>query len=115
MDAGCDRASRAIEELRLQLAVDQLVADGALPLSIAFEGNNGLERTLAERAVLGLGLGALRRGARKQRRQALAVQRDARRYADDARRTRAVMRLDPAGPAARSDRPPEAGGSDHLA
>src|SRR3954447_7488268 len=111
MEAGCDRASRAIEELRLQLAVDQLVADGALPLSIAFEADNGLERVLAERGGLGLGLEAVRREARQQRRQALALQRDARRYAADARRTRAVMRLDPAGPAARGDPPPAARGT----
>jgi hypothetical protein len=61
---------RAIEELRLQLAVDRLVADGALPPSTAFDASNGLERELGERGVLGLDLEALRRQARQQRRHA---------------------------------------------
>ena len=98
MDAGPHRASRAIEDLRLQLAVDRLVADGALPLSTAFEADNGLERVLAERGVLGLGLEAIRREARQQRRQALVLRRDAiaQRYAAGTRGARAVTPLDPA-------------------
>src|SRR6185312_6640553 len=98
MDAGPHRASRAIEELRLQLAVDRLVADGALPLSTAFEAGSGLERVLGERGLLGLDLEALRRQARQQRRHALALQRAAvaQRYAAAGQWARAVTLLDPA-------------------
>ena|SRR5690242_18875258 len=107
MDAGPHRASRAIEELRLQLAVDKLVADGALPLDTAFEAPSGLERVLGERGLLGLDLEALRREARQQRRQALALQRTAvaQRYTAAAQWSRAVTRLDPAARPAQSARP----------
>lgn len=114
-DAGPHRASRAIEELRLQLAVDRLVADGALPLSTAFDSPDGLERLLAERGLLGLDLEALKRQARQQRRQARSVQQTAiaQRYLAAAQWDRVTARLDPAGPPAPSVRP--AGGSDRLA
>jgi hypothetical protein len=117
MDAGPHRASRAIEELRLQLAVDRLVADGALPASTAFEAANGLERVLGERGLLGLDLEALKRQARQQRRQARALQRAAvaQRYAAAEQWTRAIMLLDPVCAPAQSARPAPAGGSDRPA
>ena len=97
MDAGPHRASRAIEDMRLQLAVDRLVAGGALAVDSAFEADGTLERLLAERALLGLDLEAIRREARQQRRQALALQRDAvaHRCEAAAQRARAVRRRDP--------------------
>jgi hypothetical protein len=70
MDAGPQRALRAIEDMRLQLAVDRLVARGELPCEPAFEECATLSHALAERGVLGLDLEALRRQARQQRRQA---------------------------------------------
>jgi hypothetical protein len=96
MDAGPHRASRAIEELRLQLAVDQLVADGSLPPETAFEASEPLERVLAERGVLGLDLEALKREARQQRRQAVAQQRSARaqRHVAAAQFARVVARIE---------------------
>jgi hypothetical protein len=117
MDAGPHRASRAIEELRLQLAVDRLVADGALPPGTAFEASDGLERVLAERGLLGLDLEALKRQARQQRRQARAIQQTAiaQRYAAASQWTQAVRQLDPDEAPARSARPARAGGSDRLA
>jgi hypothetical protein len=98
MGAGPHRASRAIEDLRLQLAVDRLVADGALPLGAAFEADSGLERVLAERGLLGLELEAVRREARQQRRHARALQRAAiaQRHAAGTRWTRAIERLNAA-------------------
>jgi hypothetical protein len=117
MDAGPHRASRAIEELRLQLAIDRLVADGALPLSTAFDAPSGLERVLGERGLLGLGLEALRRQARQQRRQARALQRAAvaQRCAAAAQWSRAVTLLDSADAPAQSARRAPAGGSDRRA
>jgi hypothetical protein len=117
MDAGPHRASRAIEDLRLQLAVDRLVADGALPTSTAFEAANGLERLLGERGLLGLDLEALKREARQQRRQARALQQAAvaQRSATAAQWTRAVRLLDPADRPGRSARPAPARGSDRRA
>ena len=70
MDAGPQRASRAIEDLRLQLAADELAASGVLPGEAAFEASKGLGHVLAERGLLGLELEALRRQARQQRRHA---------------------------------------------
>jgi hypothetical protein len=89
-----------MEEMRLQLAVDQLVADGVLAPSTAFEADSGLERVLGERGLLGLDLEALRREARQQRRQALLHQRRAvaQRQIAASQWARAVTRLDPFGP-----------------
>jgi hypothetical protein len=104
MDAGPHRASRAIEEMRLQLAVDQLVADGALPTESAFLAQSPLERVLSERGVLGLDLEALRRQARQQRRQAIAQGRQAvaQRHVAAAQWARAVSLLPPADRPGRS-------------
>jgi hypothetical protein len=117
MDAGPHRASRAIEELRLQLAVDRLVADGALPPGTAFDAADGLERELGERGLLGLDLEALRRQARQQRRQARALQRSAilQRYAAAQQWTRALTLLGPDGRLGRRARPAPAARSDRRA
>src|SRR5689334_15008331 len=72
MDAGPHRALPAIEEMRLQLAVDRLVARGELRCEAAFEERATLAHALAERGLLGLDLEALGRKARQQRRQARA-------------------------------------------
>ena len=102
MDAGPHRASRAIEELRLQLAVDKLVADGALPLDTAFEAPSGLERVLGERGLLGLDLEALGAGAPAAPPGARAAA-HGRRAALHRRRA-----VEPRGHAARSRRPARA-------
>jgi hypothetical protein len=77
MDPGGHRALREIEEMRLQLVVDRLVASGALKPETAVRSQESLERVLGERGVLGLDLEALRREARQQRLQASRQHRDA--------------------------------------
>jgi hypothetical protein len=99
MDAGPHRALPAIEEMRLQLAVDRLVARGELRCEAAFEDRATLAHALAERGLLGLDLEALRREARQQRRQARAQAAAALRQRDAAAAqwARAVRLLGAAG------------------
>jgi hypothetical protein len=77
MDGGAPTASRRIEELRLQMAVDRLVATGALSPEAALHAEGAFERLLAERGLLGCQLEGLRREARQQRRHARAQRLDA--------------------------------------
>jgi len=108
MDPRPRRALRAIEDLRLQLVVDRLVAEGALCPEDALSAPGGPERVLAERGVLGLDLEALRRQARQMRRHAVVQQQAAltQRDAASAQWARAVDRLESDfGPA----NPPRAG------
>lgn len=106
MDASPQQASRAVEEMRLQLAVDRLVADGALPPEAAWAREATLARGLAERGLLGLELEALRREARQQRRHAREQESRAARQREvaAAQWARAISRLDSSASPAGSGR-----------
>jgi hypothetical protein len=96
MVGGAPTASRRIEDLRLQLAVDRLVASGALAPESALRAPDAFERMLGERGLLGCELEALRRQARQQRRQARVLRLGAvrQRHAAIGQWARAVGMLD---------------------
>jgi hypothetical protein len=104
MEPASDRALRKIEEMRLQLVVDRLVASGVLRPDAAVRSSEGLERVLGERGLLGLDLDGQRREARQQRRQARRQRLDAvaQRQIAAAQSARVVDILDP------TDRSPSA-------
>jgi hypothetical protein len=91
MEGGPYRALREIEEMRLQLAVDRLVASGILQPEAAIHAPDPLDRLFGERGVLGLAFEAVRREARQQRRRAVDQKRDAAAQRDRAAAQRARM------------------------
>jgi hypothetical protein len=105
-------ATRAIEDMRLQLVADRLLRCGSLRADAAFDDDEPFHRVLAERGLLGLDLEGVRREARQQRRHAHEQARVAieQRGATAAQLARTVSQIDRVARPARSDRSATAAG-----